>query len=134
MTPTTMNLPAANLSAGDLIDTPLMQRLSRFLDTTAYRSGIIATNIANIDTPGYHARDLDFRSQLTSLMSGDATEAAPRVTEVAGLTERPDGNNVNMDREGLALGQLQLQFQTGVALLRAELHRLSSAIHEGAQQ
>ena len=120
MTPTTMNLPAANLSAGDLIDTPLMQRLSRFLDTTAYRSGIIATNIANIDTPGYHARDLDFRSQLTSLMSGDATEAAPRVTEVAGLTERPDGNNVNMDREGLALGQLQLQFQTGVALLRAE--------------
>jgi flagellar basal-body rod protein FlgB len=122
-----------------LIDTPLMQRLSRFLDTTAYRSGVIATNIANVDTPGYHTRDLDFRSQLTSLMTSTPTgdgepQPAPRVTEVAGLTERPDGNNVNIDREGLALGQLQLQFQTGVAFLRAEMHRLTQAIHEGAQQ
>jgi flagellar basal-body rod protein FlgB len=118
----------------NLIETPLMQRLSHFLDATAYRGGIIAENIANIDTPGYHARDLDFRSQLTSLMSEEQQPAAPRVTEVAGLTERPDGNNVNMDREGLALGQAQLQFQTGIALMRSEFHRLSQAIHEGAAQ
>ena len=58
------------------IQTPFMQRLSHFLDATAYRGGIIAENIANIDTPGYHARDLDFRSQLTSLMKRRA--AAPR--------------------------------------------------------
>ena len=118
----------------NLIDTPMMQRLSHFLDATAYRSGIIANNIANIDTPGYHARDLDFRSQLTSLMSDDPQPANPHVTEVAGLTERPDGNNVNMDREGLALGQTQLQFQTGVALMKSEIHRLNQVIHEGASQ
>jgi flagellar basal-body rod protein FlgB len=117
-----------------LIDTPLMQRLSHFLDITAYRSGVIAGNIANIDTPGYHARDLDFRGQLASLMGNDPQPGAPRVSEVAGLTERPDGNNVNMDREGLALGQTQLQFQTGIALMKSELHRLTQAIHEGAQQ
>lgn len=118
----------------NLIDTPLMQRLSHFLDATAFRSGIIAGNIANLDTPGYHARDVDFRSQLTSLMSDNPQMATPRVTEIGGLTERPDGNNVNIDREGLALGQTQLQFQTGVALLKSEIHRLSQAIHEGAQQ
>jgi len=117
-----------------LVETPLMQRLSHFLDATAYRGGIIADNIANIDTPGYHARDLDFRSQLTALMSTDEEVAKPRVTEVAGLTERPDGNNVNMDREGLALGQAQLQFQTGIALMKSELHRLTQAIHEGGSQ
>lgn len=117
-----------------LIETPMMQRLSHFLDATAYRGGIIADNIANIDTPGYRARDIDFRSQLTSLMSDDLQPIAPRVTEVAGLTERPDGNNVNMDREGLALGQTQLQFQTGIALMKSEIHRLSQAIHEGASQ
>ena len=38
----------------NLIETPSMQRLSHFLDATAYRGGIIAENIANIDTPGYH--------------------------------------------------------------------------------
>jgi flagellar basal-body rod protein FlgB len=118
----------------NLIDTPLIQRLSHFLDAAAYRSGIIADNIANIDTPGYHARDLDFRSQLGSLMSDDPQPAVPRVTEVAGLVERPDGNNVNIDREGLALGQAQLQFQTGIALMRSEIHRLNQAIHEGAPQ
>ena len=118
----------------NLIDTPLMQRLSHFLDATAYRSGIIAGNIANVDTPGYHARDVDFHSQLTALMSDDPQPGRPRVTEIAGLAERPDGNNVNIDREGLALGQAQLQFQTGIALMKAEIHRLSEAIHEGAQQ
>jgi flagellar basal-body rod protein FlgB len=117
-----------------LIDTPLIGRLTHFLDVTAYRSGIIAGNIANIDTPGYHTRDLDFRSQLTSLMSDDPQPGPPLAAEVSGLTERPDGNNVNIDREGLALGQTQLQFQTGVALLKSEMHRLSQAIHEGAQQ
>ena len=117
----------------NLIDTPLMQRLSHFLDATAYRSGIIAGNIANIDTPGYHTRDVDFHSQLTALMSDESQQSTPRVTEVAGLTERPDGNNVNIDREGLALGQTQLQFQTGIALMKSEIHRLSQAIHEGAQ-
>ncbi len=118
----------------NLIDTPQMQRLSRFLDATAFRAGVIATNIANLDTPGYHARDLDFRQQLASLTSADSQPAAPRVTEVAGLTERPDGNNVNMDREGLALSQAQLQFQTGIALMKSEIHRLTQAIHEGASQ
>lgn len=117
-----------------LIDTPLMARVSHFLDATAYRSGVIAGNIANIDTPGYHARDLDFRSQLNSVMSDSAQPSRPRTVEVAGLTERPDGNNVNIDREGLALGQAQLQFQTGIALMKSEIHRLSQAIHEGASQ
>src|ERR1700692_2616825 len=120
----------------NLVDTPLIDRLTHFLDVTAFRGGVIAGNIANIDTPGYHARDVDFRSQLNALMSGDgdAQPRPPRPIEVAGLPERPDGNNVNMDREGLALGQTQLQFQTGVALMKSELHRLHDAIPDGAAQ
>jgi flagellar basal-body rod protein FlgB len=117
-----------------MVETPMMQRLGHYLDATAYRGGVIAANIANLDTPGYHTKDVDFRSQLASVMSDGETAAKPHVVEVQGLTERPDGNNVNMDREGLALGQAQLQFQTGVALLKSEMHRLSQAIHEGGSQ
>ena len=116
------------------IETRLSEQIARYMDLATSEAKLTAANMANIDTPGYHARDLDFRSQLNSLISSDAQSAPPRVTEVAGLTERPDGNNVNMDREGLALGQVQLQFQTGVALMKSEIHRLSQAIHEGAQQ
>jgi len=57
----------------------------------------------------------NFRSQLTALTSEDAPTAAPRVIEVAGLTERPEWQQREHRREGLALGQAQLQFQTGIA-------------------
>ncbi len=46
--------------------------------------------------------------------------------------ERPDGNNVNVDRESLLLAENQLHFQVAVQFLRAEFRRLSQAIHEGA--
>jgi flagellar basal-body rod protein FlgB len=49
---------------------------------------------------------------------------------VDGLLERPDGNNVSIDRESMALGELQLQFRTGSALLKREFTRMSEAIHE----
>jgi flagellar basal-body rod protein FlgB len=46
------------------------------------------------------------------------------------LLERPDGNNVSMDREGLNMAEAQLQFRTGVELLRHEFTRVLDAIHE----
>jgi len=45
--------------------------------------------------------------------------------------ERPDGNNVSVERESLLLAQTQLQFRTGVELLRSEFRRLQMAINEG---
>jgi flagellar basal-body rod protein FlgB len=53
------------------------------------------------------------------------------VREVKGLIERPDGNNVSLERETMALARVQLQYKTGVELLRNELHMLQSAINEG---
>ena len=126
------------LPINSLIDDPALGAAQRALDGLSLQQQVISRNIANVDTPGYQTRDVDFRSQFAALMNNggenDGTQPAmPPVIEVPGLTERPDGNNVNIDREGLALGQVQLQFATGVALLKTELHRLSAAIHEGAQ-
>ncbi len=56
---------------------------------------------------------------------------SPHVQEVKGLIERPDGNNVSLERETLALAQVQLQYRAGVELLRNEIHTLQSAINEG---
>jgi flagellar basal-body rod protein FlgB len=56
----------------------------------------------------------------------------PASSEVEGLPERPDGNNVNVDRESLLLGEAQLQYQMGVQLIKAEFHRLLIAIKEGS--
>ena len=113
-----------------LVETPLMKSLARYLDVTAYRQGVVAANIANIDTPGYRTNDINFKQELDKALQAPDAPVTPSPQQVPGLLERPDGNNVNLDREGLLLAQTQLQFATGVALLRSELKRISMAIQE----
>jgi flagellar basal-body rod protein FlgB len=118
-----------------LIDSAGIEALSRFLDVAAARQKAVTTNIANLDTPGYRTKDIDFRQMLlertAGLGHGSSVGARPGLREVGGLLERPDGNNVSMEREGLLLAQTQLQFQTGVQLLRSEFKRIQMAINEG---
>ena len=116
-----------------MIDTPLMRGLERALDQGAFRHQLIASNLANVDTPGYRTRDIrPFAGQLQQAMSGEETLFSPMSRELHGLMERPDGNNVNVDRESLLMAENQLHFQVAVQFLRAEFRRLSVAIHEGA--
>jgi flagellar basal-body rod protein FlgB len=115
-----------------LLDTALSPLLSRALDLTAQRQTLVSQNIANIDTPGYHTRDIDFRQELQrALPEDDAGATAPFVREVPGLIERPDGNNVSIDRESLLMAQNQLLFQTEAQLLHSEFNRLQLAINGG---
>ncbi|ACO33161.1 MULTISPECIES: flagellar biosynthesis protein FlgB [Acidobacterium] len=48
---------------------------------------------------------------------------------VGGLLERPDGNDVSVDREGMNMAKAQLQFNMGMELLRQEYTRVMDAIH-----
>jgi len=106
--------------------------LERYLDVTTMRQTLVTTNIANIDTPGYHTRDVDFRGELRRAMDGEAPRVtSPFVMPVRGLVERPDGNNVSPDREAMLLAEVQLQFKAATAVIRAEFAQLSTAIREG---
>lgn len=111
----------------------LSSSLERFLEVTSDREQTIAANMANVDTPGYHTKDLNFQQALARVSneSGEA-QLSPAVSEVRGLLERPDGNNVNLDRESLLLAQSQLQYQMGTQLVKARFHQLLSAINGGS--
>lgn len=112
--------------------TPLMQLLQGYLKVTSDRQQLIASNVANVDTPGYHTKDINFQTALQQVTDADHdVQFAPASSEVEGLPERPDGNNVNIDRESLLMGETQLQYQMGVQLIKAEFHRLLIAIKEG---
>ena len=116
-----------------LIDTPMIHTLTRALDLTSLRQRLVSENIANIDTPGYQTRDIDFAGELRRAVDRDAADAGPvAVRTLPGLEQRPDGNNVSIDRESLLMAENQLQFQTGVAVLRTELNRLQLAINGGS--
>ena len=107
--------------------------LERFLEVTGDREQTIAANMANVDTPGYRTKDVNFAQTLSraSLESGQA-QFTPVVNDVRGLLERPDGNNVDLDREGLLLAQSQLQYQMGTQLVKSNFHTLLSAINGGS--
>jgi flagellar basal-body rod protein FlgB len=111
----------------------MVNKLSEYLDLAAYRQSLITSNLANVDTPGYRTRDIDFEKELrqAEVQTGSGAQQ-PRVIEVTGLMVRPDGNNVSLDREGLLLAQTQLQFRLGVELLRRQFQGISTAIKEGS--
>ena len=123
-----------------MTETSMTQALSRFLDVDTARYKLISTNLANIDTPGYHTRDLDFRAELiraatenAGLDEGQLVPASfnPVAHQVRGLMERPDGNNVSVERESLLLAETQMKFNLGIQLLKDQFHTISLAINSG---
>ena len=113
---------------------PLTSQLESFLSLTNKRETVIATNMANIDTPGYRTRDVDFEQTMTQLLSqsNPSAPAQGHIQDVRGLLERPDGNNVDLDRESTLLAETQLNYQMGTQLLKTRFHQLLSAINSGA--
>lgn len=109
---------------------PVTSMLEQFLSLTTKREGMIASNMANVDTPGYRTQDMDFQRELSKAM--DQTPGGQlQVTShtVNGLMQRPDGNDVDMDRESMLLSESQLQFQFGTQLLKHQFHEMLSAIN-----
>lgn len=113
--------------------TPLLQLLQGYLQVASDRQQLVAGNIANVDTPGYHTKDINFHAAMQQVMNeGGQLHMEPASAEIEGLPERPDGNNVNIDRESMMMAETQLQYQMGVQLIKAEFHRLLTAIKEGS--
>jgi flagellar basal-body rod protein FlgB len=121
--------------------TPLLSTLESYLRLTVDREQAISANMANVDTPGYHTRDINFEGELKKAMNGTLSQAEnsgftaqmnPVVQEVSGLMERSDGNNVNLDREGLLMSETQLQYQIGIQLVKHQFHQILSAISGGS--
>ncbi len=102
--------------------------LGRYLDLANNQLKLTASNMANIDTPGYKTQGFDFEQEFRR-QAGGQDSGGPQVTAVDGLVARPDGNNVSMDREGLQLAQAQLKFKMGEELLKHEFSSVMSAIH-----
>ena len=101
--------------------------LGSYLSFLTRRQEVVASNIANADTPGYKTRDVELPSDFGSLLHG----FTPLVTETPGLTTRNDGNNVSMDRESRLLAENDIRFNLATQLLRGRIKGLRSAIEEG---
>ena len=106
---------------------PLAGKLAHYMDLLSTRQKLVASNIANVDTPGYKAQDIDFQFEYQSALEG----SKPNVIEAPGLTVKNDGNTVSMDRETRLLSETGLRFNAAQTMLKGQFRALKSAIQEG---
>ena len=113
--------------------------LGTFLDVQSRRAEVVAGNLANADTPGYVAKELDFADFLRNAATQSLTPATgnkqasieARVVEQQSSTIGLDGNTVDPGREMSTLAEAGVKYLEGTQLLQMRLRTLRSAIREG---
>ena len=112
---------------------PLSGKLDRYMTLLSTRQSLVASNIANADTPGYQTKDIDFEGALQRALNGNLAGAsgAPLAYEVPGLRVKNDGNNVDLDREARLLAENGLRFNIASNLQRSQLKAIRAAISGG---
>ncbi len=112
---------------------------SKAMDGLSYRKNVISQNVANVDTPGYHALELNFESELQRSMSSspklsisltnsnhqlskDDASGAYQAKLRSGGAERADGNNVDIDTELVQMTETGIRYS---ALTTAVSKKLS---------
>jgi flagellar basal-body rod protein FlgB len=103
------------------------------LELRAERARILAANLANVSTPGYQARDIDFAASLQQALDGDADQAALGTSRAEPLYRVPnhrsqDGNTVELGVEQAAFSQNASDFQTSLTFINMKLRGLKQAI------
>ena len=129
---------------GEIRDTAIIDALRRQMSIAAAKQAIAAGNLANVNTPGYKARAIDFTEALERELGGavsltatqthhmtSPTEHAPAAVEVDGLPARRDGNTVQIDRELLTMTSAAGEFARAQTALAAKFRLVRYAINEG---
>ncbi len=99
----------------------------KYMDLLSTRQKLVASNMANADTPGYQTQDIDFQFEFMSYVNGQPAQ----VIEPQGLYQKPDGNNVSVDREARLLAENTIRFNLASTLARGSLASIQKAINEG---
>jgi flagellar basal-body rod protein FlgB len=121
------------------------------LNLRAQRQEVLAANIANADTPGYQARDMDFASELQKAVTQgrDSNESLALTTTSPGHIEaigstgfssqllyrvpaQPalDGNTVDMDQERTAFADNSMQYQTSLTVLGGQIKNMLAVLQD----
>ncbi|WEK59964.1 MAG: flagellar biosynthesis protein FlgB [Candidatus Microbacterium colombiense] len=101
------------------------------LDGLALRQRSIAENIANINTPDYHAKRVQFEDELRRAVDGGSGSVAPTIERSLEPT-RLNGNNVNLDTETLSNIDTVLRFQFASQAIAGQATSITKAIGQAS--
>ena len=119
--------------------------LDKAADAANLRNELLTNNIANVSTPNYKRKDLDFESVLQGELAGEKnlskavkkanqnleTLDALVYTDNASLSYRLDGNNVDINTEEARLAENQIKYQALVDLMNQEFARYNTVLSSG---
>ncbi len=115
--------------------------LIKSLDAVWLRQRVISNNIANAETPGYKSKSVEFERLLRNITDGNISDKKaalktinsiePKLIESNAISDREDGNNVNLDSENIELARAQLQYSALITSLNAQINRIKYAISGG---
>lgn len=112
--------------------------LEKASDASWTRNSVISNNIANVDTPGYKRKDVQFEQYLQSAVSGGCSLddnvaevdleslTGTTYTDYATASYRIDGNNVDIDTENAELAKNQIKYYTMLDSISQEFKRITS--------
>ncbi|WP_259309009.1 flagellar basal body protein [Cellulomonas sp. P24] len=110
-----------------MFDSVSITALNSALDGLALRQRVIANNIANIQTPGFHAGKVSFESALADAVASGSGAATATVAQSLEPT-RTDGNNVNLDEETLSNVDTNLRYQLATQAMDNKFTILAAAM------
>jgi flagellar basal-body rod protein FlgB len=109
--------------------------VKKMLDATILRHEAIASNLANVETPGYRRVDVgpsfaaDLRAALKAQNPGKIESLNPSLTvDPKAVSQRQDGNTVSLEQELISLNQNTLAHALETRLVTGHLARLRLAI------
>jgi flagellar basal-body rod protein FlgB len=111
--------------------------LERVVLQAGVRNGVLASNIANVDTPNYKSREVSFGEVLGTEMGLATTDSKHLSGSSSGTagelhTEETqpwaDGNNVELDQEVAKMTENAMFFQAGITLLSKKIQMFKSAL------
>jgi flagellar basal-body rod protein FlgB len=110
-----------------VFDSVTTNALTSALDGLALRQRTIAQNIANVNTPNYHAKLVSFESALAnSVQGGDGTAMATTTTSQAPTQQ--NGNNVSLDSETLNNIETVLRYQFATRAVNMDFSATQTAM------
>jgi flagellar basal-body rod protein FlgB len=110
-----------------MLESVTTSALQSALDGLSLRQKVIANNIANVNTPNYHAEKVQFEDALAqSVASGNGSAQATIARSLEPTNE--NGNNVNLDEETLSNVDTVLRYQFASQAMNNELMQVKTAI------
>ena len=111
--------------------------LDRLINAAAFRHRVLSSNIANVDTPGYKAKDVKFDQILGSEMKlavtspqhlGGEGGGPPGEVTADEAQAWADRNTVELDREVSKMMENTMLYQAGVAMLATKIRMFKTAL------